>query len=150
MNHVDKPESFDPEALRRKVSESRASASADGADEAAVELNPLAQKIALQFREDTYSPSMIIGLLRLGEFAALLATGYAIHALYVGVGMTALYAAVLAGGSVLGVLLLQLADAYQIPALRSPLRMTPRILAAWAIAFAAMALVLFFVKSGDH
>ena len=90
MNHVDKPESFDPEALRRKVSESRASASADGADEAAVELNPLAQKIALQFREDTYSPSMIIGLLRLGEFAALLATGYAIHALYVGVGMTAL------------------------------------------------------------
>ena len=153
MNHVDKSESFDAEALRRKVSESGGNASAsapDNADDKAVELNPLARKIAQQFREDTFSPSMITGLLRLGEFAALIALGYLIHAFYVGVGMTALYVAVLAGGAAVGILLLQLADAYQIPALRSPLRMTPRILAAWAIAFAAMALVLFFFKSGDH
>ncbi|MBN9057374.1 MAG: undecaprenyl-phosphate glucose phosphotransferase, partial [Rhizobiales bacterium] len=129
-----------------KVSESRAG----GADETAAELNPLARQIAQQFRDDSYSPAMITGLLRLSEFAALVAIGYCIHALYVGMGMTALYASVLVGGAAIGVLLIQLADAYQVPALRSPLRMTPRILAAWAIAFAAMSLVLFFFKSGDH
>ena len=65
MNHVDKSESFDPEALRRKASEIRTIASGatppdhDGGK--TVELNPLAQKIALQFRADTYSPAMIIG-----------------------------------------------------------------------------------------
>ena len=149
MNHVDKSDSFDPEAFRRKISESRTSAP-DDAEDKAVELNPLARQIARQFREDTYSPAMITGLLRLGEFAALTALGYIIHALYLDAGLTALYVAVLLGGAALGIVLLQLADAYQVPALRSPLRMTPRILAAWATAFAAMALILFFFKSGDH
>lgn len=155
MNQVDKPDSFDPEALRRKVSEIR-TITAGGAPEEVdggktVDLNPLAQKIALQFRADTYSPSMIIGLLRLLEFVALLTVGYGIHLFYVtDMGMTMFYLAVLVGGSAIGVLLLQLADAYQVPALRSPLRMTPRILAAWAAAFGAMALVVFFFKSGGE
>ena len=139
MNHVDKSDSFDPEAFRRKISESRTSAPDDAGDKE-VDLNPLARKIAQQFREDTYSPAMITGLLRLGEFVALAALGYIIHALYLDVGMRAFYVAVLVGGAGLGIVLLQLADAYQVPALRSPLRMTPRILAAWAAAFAVMAL----------
>ena len=105
MNHIDKSESFDPEAFRRKVSEAKENApgsSPGGADDNAVELNPLAQKIAQQFRQDTYSPAMITGLLRLGEFAALLTLGYFIHTLYVGVGVTALYVAVLVGGAAIG------------------------------------------------
>ncbi len=157
MNHVDKPDSFDPEELRRKASEIRTIAASGGASDydggKTVELNPLAQKIALQFRADTYSPSMIIGLLRLLEFCALLAVGYAIHLAYVsapGMSMTVFYLSVLFGGSAVGVFLLQLADAYQVPALRSPWRMTPRILAAWAAAFGAMALVVFFFKSGEE
>jgi len=149
MNHIEKPESFDPDAFRRRVSESRSGAS-DDADDTVVELNPLARKIAEQFREDTYSPAMITGLLRLGEFTALLALGYLVHALYLEPQLTALYVAVLVGGTTAGILLLQLADAYQVPSLRSPLRMTPRILAAWGIAFAGMALALFFFKSGGH
>lgn len=157
MNHVDKPDSFDPEELRRKVSEIRTIAAnsplSDHDGGKTIELNPLAQKIALQFRADTYSPSMIIGLLRLLEFCALLAVGYAIHLAYVsapGMNMTVFYLSVLFGGSAVGVFLLQLADAYQVPALRSPWRMTPRILAAWAAAFGAMALVVFFFKSGEE
>ncbi|MGQ3214106.1 undecaprenyl-phosphate glucose phosphotransferase [Shinella sp.] len=157
MNHVDKPDSFDPEALRRKASEIRTITAGSPSEEydggKTVDLNPLAQKIAQQFRADTYSPSMIIGLLRLFEFVALLAIGYGIHLLYVstaGLGITVFYLSVLVGGAAMGVLLLQLADAYQVPALRSPWRMTPRILAAWAIAFGAMALVVFFFKSGEE
>lgn len=118
---------FDPEAFRRKISESRTSTPDDAGDNE-VELNPLARKIAQQFREDTYSPAMITGLLRLGEFVALVTLGYIIHALYLDVSMRALYVAVLVGGAGLGIVLLQLADAYRVPALRLPLRMTPRIL----------------------
>ena len=113
MNHVDKPVSFDPEALRRKVSEISVAAPGENQDaNSPVELNPLARKIAAQFRVDTYSPSMIIGLLRLLEFCALLAVGYAIHLAYVsspGLDMTVFYLSVLFGGSAAGVLLLQLA-----------------------------------------
>jgi hypothetical protein len=157
MNQVDRPDSFDPEALRRKVAQIRTIDAAAPTEEydggKTVELNPLAQKIALQFRADSYSPSMIIGLLRLAEFVALLAVGYGIHLIYVslpGMGMTIFYLSVLLGGSALGVLLLQLADAYQVPALRSPWRMTPRILSAWTIAFGGMALLVFFFKSGEE
>lgn len=152
MNHVDKPVSFDPEALRRKVSEISVAAPGENQDAGkTVELNPLARKIAAQFRVDTYSPSMIIGLLRLLEFGALLAIGYCIHALYVSdMGMPLFYLLVLVSGATIGVLMLMLADAYQVPALRSPWRMTPRILAAWALAFGAMALMVFFFKSGQQ
>ncbi len=152
MNHVDKPVSFDPEALRRKVSEISVTGPGESQDAGVtVELNPLARKIAAQFRLDTYSPSMIIGLLRLLEFGALLALGYVIHALYVSdMGMPFFYLLVLGAGAGIGVLMLQLADAYQVPALRSPWRMTPRILTAWALAFGAMALMVFFFKSGDQ
>ena len=117
MNHVDKPEAFDPDAIRRKVSEIRTIAPGSGQDEVdgakTVDLNPLAQQIALQFRADTYTPSMIIGLLRLLEFAMLFTIGYGITMLYVepGLELFLLYVSVIAGGSAVGVLLLQLADA---------------------------------------
>jgi Undecaprenyl-phosphate glucose phosphotransferase len=156
MNHVDKPEAFDPDAIRRKVSEIRTIAPGSNPDEVdgskAVDLNPLAQQIALQFRADTYTPSMIIGLLRLLEFAMLFTIGYGITMFYVepGLELFLLYVSVIAGGSAVGVLLLQLADAYQVPALRAPLRMTPRLLGAWAIAFALMALALFFLKTAGE
>ena len=156
MNHVDKPEAFDPDAIRRKVSEIRTIAPGSSPDEVdgskTVDLNPLAQQIALQFRADTYTPSMIIGLLRLLEFAMLFTIGYGITMLYVepGLELFLLYVSVIAGGSAVGVLLLQLADAYQVPALRAPLRMTPRLLGAWAIAFALMALALFFLKTAGE
>ncbi|MDP9591809.1 UNVERIFIED_ORG: Undecaprenyl-phosphate glucose phosphotransferase [Shinella zoogloeoides] len=151
MNQIQPPDSFDPDSLRRKVSEIRTlSQETKSGDAETVELNPLARKIAQQFRIDTFSPSMITGLLRLCEFAMLLVIGYAIHAFYVGMGLTGFYALVLFGGAAVGVLTLQLADSYQIPSLRSPLRMMPRILAAWAAAFAIMALMVFFFKSGQH
>ncbi|MFC3071838.1 undecaprenyl-phosphate glucose phosphotransferase [Shinella pollutisoli] len=156
MNHIDKPIAFDPDALRRKVSEIRTIAPGDRQEEEdggkTTDLNPLARKIALQFRADTYSPAMIIGLLRLLEFAALFTIGYAVLMFYVRPDVETLfvYLAALVGGAALGVVLLQFADAYQVPALRSPWRMTPRIVAAWGLAFAAMALVLFLVKSGDE
>ncbi|MDX3928683.1 MAG: undecaprenyl-phosphate glucose phosphotransferase [Shinella sp.] len=155
MNNVDKPETFDPQVIRRKVSEIRTITPGATRDEEdggkTVDLNPLAQKIALQFRQDSYSPSMIVGMLRILEFLALFAVGYGINAFYVAPGseMMPFYILVLAGGSAIGVLLLQTADTYQIPALRAAWRMMPRLLGAWAVAFAVMALALFFLKASE-
>jgi hypothetical protein len=42
---------------------------------AAHKLNPMAVQIAAQFRQDTMSPVMVIGLLRLGEFLLLALSG---------------------------------------------------------------------------
>ncbi|RVQ08376.1 undecaprenyl-phosphate glucose phosphotransferase, partial [Sinorhizobium meliloti] len=84
MNQFDRPETFDPEALRKKVSEIRKTTTEqkDGTRGNAG-LNPLAKQIALQFRADTYTPAMITGLIRLLDFCALFAIGYGINAQYV-------------------------------------------------------------------
>ncbi|ASY62343.1 putative glycosyl transferase [Sinorhizobium sojae CCBAU 05684] len=151
MNQFDGPETFDADALRKRVSTIRTiDREASKPEKAPAGLNPLARQIALQFRADTYSPAMMIGLIRLLDFCALFAIGYAINAQYVGPSLPDLpvYLAMLAGGSAFAVMAMQLADAYQVPALRAWLRMLPRILGAWAGAFGAIALALFFLKSG--
>ncbi|MBP1874553.1 UDP-glucose:undecaprenyl-phosphate glucose-1-phosphate transferase [Ensifer adhaerens] len=153
MNEFKRSEAFDPEALRKKISEIRTRAPDEMAGgETSTELNPLARQIAEQFSADTYSPAMIMGLMRLFEFCALFAIGYAINALYVqpGFDQLPLYLAILVGGSALAVAAMQLADTYQVPALRAWLRFTPRILASWAIAFGGIAVALFFLKSGHQ
>ncbi|MDW9635746.1 undecaprenyl-phosphate glucose phosphotransferase [Sinorhizobium meliloti] len=151
MNQFDRPETFDPEALRKKVSEIRKTTTEqkDGTRGNAG-LNPLAKQIALQFRADTYTPAMITGLIRLLDFCALFAIGYGINAQYVAPTLEQLpvYLLMLAGGPALAVAAMQVADAYQVPALRAWLRMTPRVLGAWTAAFDAIALGLFFLKSG--
>lgn len=151
MSQFDRSETIDTDALRKKVSEI---ATIDREEErpgkTSTDLNPLARQIALQFRADTYSPAMMIGLIRLLDFCALFAIGYAINMQYVGPSLQDLpvYLATLAGGSALAVTAMQIADSYQVPALRAWLRMTPRILGAWACTFGAIALALFFLKSG--
>ncbi|MCA1439076.1 undecaprenyl-phosphate glucose phosphotransferase [Ensifer sp. IC4062] len=153
MNHYERPEAFNPEALRKKISEIRTAAPEETIGEkGATELNPLARQIALQFRADTYSPAMITGLIRLLDFCVLFAIGYGINAYYVqpAVEQLPVYLSILAGGSALAVAAIQIADGYQVPALRAWLRMTPRVLGAWATAFGAIALALFFLKSGHQ
>jgi FlaA1/EpsC-like NDP-sugar epimerase len=51
-------------------------------------------------------------------------------------------------GSTLAVLLIQIADGYQVPALRSALRTLPKVLSAWTIAFAIISVLAFFMQYG--
>ena len=135
MNQLGKSDQFDVDSLRRKASEIRPAAGEDPAAAKPVELNPFARQIAEQFRDDSYSPAMLIGQLRLFEFAALVA---------IGVLMTMLLEpsasagfprrlAIIAVGAALVVLMLQIADAYQIPMLRAAGRTAARIFISWAI-----------------
>src|SRR5690606_19222372 len=111
----------------------------------------LARQTADRLSEENYSPTMIIGSLRLAEFALLALTGFLVYALYVGFHLNvaaSLYAPAILIGSALAVLLIQIADGYQVPALRSALRTLPRVLTAWSFAFAIIALVAFFLQYG--
>ena len=137
MNEPVKPEDFNVEALRRKVADFYDRSSSGQQDSA--ELNPFARQVAEQFRDSTKSPAMLIGQYRLLEGLLLLVTALAIGYINGYLGQNGFTLHLLAGvtTSALSVLFLQIADAYQIPALRIPRRAVARVLIAWTAAYAA-------------
>ena len=137
---------IDLDEIRRNVA-----GHADSADKpqrkAPAELNPYARQIAEQFREESQSPSMLLGEIRLLEGLALLALGCAVHffsatddILFRPHVLTALTLAPL-----LTVLLTQLADGYLIRSLRGALRMMPRVFGAWLVSFGVLASGFYLV-----
>jgi Undecaprenyl-phosphate glucose phosphotransferase len=154
MEQADRNEEFDIERLRRQVSEIRTISESESAGaprpSEPVELNPFAKRVAAQFREEKFSPSIMTGMIRLIDFLALFAIGQLINVYYVqDIGLAAFYMIILSCGSALAVLFLQVSDCYQIPMLRAPRRALLRILGAWLGAFAVMALALFFFKTSQ-
>lgn len=146
MNKMDKPEQFDIGELRKKFSqvELRGNPSEGKAGEG-LEMNDFARRIATQFSESTYSPTMLVARLRFMEGAFLLAICLAVPYLISGVmnqGPLSTAGIALAA-AVLGILLVQLADGYLVPALRTPLRSMPRVVGAWAVSTALVSLGLF-------
>jgi Undecaprenyl-phosphate glucose phosphotransferase len=138
MNKLEKGDQFDVDALRKQVSdiEVRGEAGQEKPSDP-TEINPYARQIAEQFRDGTRSPTIIIGQLRLLEFLALFAIALITYCFSPGDGGDSplMRAGMAAIASALTVISLQLADTYTIPALRSKLRLIPRILVAWTIAF---------------
>lgn len=111
-------------------------------------LSQIAQQVAEQYRRDTMSPVMVSGFLRLIEFALLAVSGAVMFAIYVtfDTHLTWQYPAVIVGGSLLAVILLELTDSYQITTLRQPLAHLGTLLLVWAGTFALMSLAGFFLK----
>ncbi|UIK06849.1 undecaprenyl-phosphate glucose phosphotransferase [Neorhizobium galegae] len=147
MNQPNKSEQFDVEGLRKKVSELRAADEKHDPANATV-LNPFARQIAEQFQNDSYSPAMLIGLFRLFELLAMLAIGLGVGALFAPLDLTGFLArfALVAWGSTLTVLLLQVADTYQIPSLRGASRTAKRVFVGWTIGFLLTASTLYLVE----
>ena len=151
MNKIERKDQFDAEHLRKAVrQESGASTPQSPADP--VEINRLARQTATMLAQESYSPTMIIGMLRLFEFAGFAFLGALIYVLYVGAHTreTILYyGPTILLGAGLSVFLMQIGDCYQVPALRSAIRTLPRVLTAWSATFAAMALAGFLMKYGE-
>ncbi|MDL2399845.1 undecaprenyl-phosphate glucose phosphotransferase [Rhizobium mayense] len=146
MSHIEKSEQFNLDNIRKQVSEIRTrSAEEQSDDHQAGDINAYARQIAEQFREDNQTPAIILGQYRLFEFLSLLAVGLAVLFFQTTPGAHPFLteAAVTIALSGLAIVLLQVADAYQIPILRAPHRFPHRILASWVAAFAVMALALF-------
>lgn len=101
-----------------------------GAKSGDTKLNPMAQYIAAHYRQDTMSPVMVSGWLRVVEFVLLTVTGIAAYISIIGLGghMAWQYPVVALGGSLLTVILIEFTDGYSITTLRRP----PPI--SWALA----------------
>jgi hypothetical protein len=126
VNKFDRNDAFNSEGIRKAMADIKVKPSLEGADgKPVVEMSRLARQTANRLSQENYSPTMIIGSLRLAEFALLALTGFVVHALYVGLSSDStvyLYLPAILIGSTLAVLLIQIADGYQVPALRSALR----------------------------
>lgn len=117
-----------------------------------VKLNKVALQVASQYRRDTMSPVMVSGVLRIVEFMLLALLGLGLFAYHVGLTSHLFwqYPLIIAGASLLSVVLFELSDLYQIPALIHPLGKFGRMLLLWSGTFAFLAVAGFFLKiSGD-
>ena len=143
MNKMEPANRFSAEAVRKHES--------DGDKNQAGQLNEMARQVAAQYRRDTMSPIMVSGVLRIVELALLVLSGAILFVYYVGLG-TELdwhYPAVIAGASLLAVILLDITDCYQLAALMRPLSSVARIAIVWAGTLALFAVVGFFLKLAD-
>ena len=146
MKRIDKSAYYDSQAIREALQ--RAPADRDRLPEPQ-ELNRIAQQTARRLSQESYTPAMLTGLLRIGEFTALCLTALVIYLVYVGMSLkvTALYyGSAAVAGSALAVLFMQLSDCYQVPALRSAIRTFSRVLVSWTAAISLLAVVAFFLR----
>ena len=122
----------------------------DLSDRSEEKVSQLARRVAGQLGDDSYSPAIMTGMMRLFEVTGLALIGIAAALIYVlpRSGFAAYYPIASIVGALLAVFLLQVSDAYQLQALRSPFRILPKVLINWVIAFAMMAVVAFFLKIG--
>jgi Undecaprenyl-phosphate glucose phosphotransferase len=144
MNEIDPRLRYTPESVRAFQT----------GDELVIKdgkLNSLAARIADEYRKDTVSPSMVTGLLRVGEFVCLALISTIIMLAYVGLPQTMMlqYPAAILAGSILYVIFAEIVDAYQIRAIRNTLRWFPRVALMWTAAFAVMTLAAFFLKASE-
>jgi len=126
----------------------REHAPGDAAPREEGQLNVIAQQVAAQYRRDTISPVMVSGWLRIVEFVLFVAAGALMDLLYVGFDARVwwYYPAIILGGSLMAVVLLELTDSYQMATLRKPLGHLDTLLLVWAGNFALMSLAGFFLK----
>jgi len=90
---------------------------------------------------------MVSGVMRLVEFALMTVVGLSVHIVYLGLSSLAPRdVTVVLSGSLLAVILLEFAGAYQMATLRQPLAHASRLLIMWAGAFALLAVAGFLLK----
>ncbi|CCM75089.1 undecaprenyl-phosphate glucose phosphotransferase [Rhizobium mesoamericanum] len=138
MNKAERSDQFDLEALRKQVSDiSRPSQDTDEGAQSPEPINSYARQIAEQFSAGNRSPAIIIGQFRLFEFLSQFLIGLLVFFFWPGNGAETLLARGIAAAIVAALLIcgLQTADTYTIPALRSRLRLLPRVLAVWGSVF---------------
>ena len=143
MNRIEPSSRFSAEAVRKHEG--------GGVSGQPGQLNETARQVAAQYRRDTISPIMVSGVLRLVELALLVISGATLFVYYVGLG-TELdwhYPAMISFASLLAVILLDVTDCYQLPALMRPLSNITRIATVWAGTLALFAVAGFFLKLAD-
>ena len=144
MNNSDPARRFSADTVRKFEDPAADKAPSAG-------LSELARQVAAQYRSDTMSPVMVIGTLRLIEFSLLFLSGLILYVLYEGFfrNLAWQYTLTFASASLLAIVLLEVADCYQVPRLLRPVANFGRLLSIWASTFAALAVAAFFLKISE-
>ncbi len=145
MNQIERSDHFDIDKIRKQISDVNHVAETPSAA-LSKPLNPYAAQIAKQFALDSNKPSIVAGLIRIGEALLVAATCLGIyaatpeaHALRIpGIIILPLLAGFLA------TLIIQVCDGYLFPILRSPRRGLPRVTGAFAGAVLLFCLIVIF------
>ena len=118
---------------------------------APAELNPLAQRAALQLREDFITPRMLCGLLRAAEFVVLAGSGLLCWLLVRRSGGEAALDGVWPTllGAAAGVLFIGLSHGYELSFLRGRASRLWRVVAGCAVAAAVASALLLFLLPSD-
>lgn len=108
-----------------------------------VTLNPLALQVANQLRAVSHSPNIVIGQLRLFDFAVLTILGIITNALEApeAFGSQIALVTICIWNSLCCTVLLQIADTYQLPLLRRSIATMPRVQATLLASFSLTILV---------
>jgi Undecaprenyl-phosphate glucose phosphotransferase len=113
-------------------------------------LRHIANEIAKRFSNETIRPAMMAGVLRGLEAAGMAACGLLAHFAYVGHGpLTQFYVMISLFGGLLGMALLEINGAYSMKVLRTPLVSLGKIFTILGGAFAALAIIGFFLKVSE-
>lgn len=134
-------EPIDLDSLRRKLS--RKTSDQEENNPQNLKLNPLARQVANQLRATSHSPNIVIGQLRLFEFAALAVAGIVVNTVEIPDAITSRLAviAICLWNAALCALLLQITDSYQLPNLRRAIHSMTRVQAALLASFALTCLL---------
>jgi Undecaprenyl-phosphate glucose phosphotransferase len=134
-------------AAAASVSETRALAAKEAKSLCAAALAAVAQPTA-----PAWSPIVVAGIVRMSEFALIVAVGLAIYAGYVvpNEGFEWRYIGAVLGIAVLAMLAFQTADIYQVQAFRGYEKQYFRLAAAWSVVFLLAISVTFFARAEEQ
>lgn len=152
---------FSPRGIADKIFAASASEAAAFGDMATGEatgerklpLGEMARRIASEKIAAAISPVVVTGVMRLFDILALLIVGGVIFGLYVfprAQTIPSIYLAGLVAIPLVTVLLFQALDLYNIQSLRTYVRQSARLIAAWTSVFAITLALLFFSKVGGE
>ncbi len=137
--------------MTKKNASGTSSAATVAVDENRDQLRNLALDIARQFSHETISPAMVTGILRMVDVALIGLTGIICYTFYVGYGpLLPFYYTISLLGGFIGMALLEINGAYQMKVLRTPLSSLGKIFTVMGGAFAAIAIIGFFLKISNE
>ena len=136
---------FSPEDLRRVTPEASPAGTAPTQPE---RLAALAETLVGGTARPAYSPIVLAGLVRIGEFALIAALGFLVHFIYVApsVGYDVAYIVAIPAISALAIVMFQALGINHTGAFRQPVSQGFRLSGAWAGVFLIALAAIFFAK----
>lgn len=113
-------------------------------------LSEAAERIAAMPSEPTFSATVIVGVSQVIEALLLATLGFAIFSAYVADGEAFFYASLIVGSVLVANILFNAARTHRIPAYRTVVEQSGRVLASWSLVFTLLAVGIFLFKAQDY